>query len=195
MTSGILITLSLFIIGACDDAKSTDNNIRDINNTGVITEEKNDNPGKDFALKAAEGGTYEVEMGKLAEMKGKSEHVKKLGKMMAEDHAKANAELKTLAEKKGLELSYAMGNEKQKMFDKLSEKNGEDFDKEYSDMMVDDHEKDIKLFKDQAENGKDADLKTWAQGKVPVLEHHLEMVRTTVEAIKQEYKSNASSTK
>jgi putative membrane protein len=70
----------------------------------------------------------------------------------------------------------------------LQEKSAKDFDKDYIDFMVNDHEDDIDAFEKQAENGKDAELKSWAAGKVTTLKHHLEMAKATQEIVKNEKK-------
>ena len=50
--------------------------------------------------------------------------------------------------------------------------------------MVDDHKDDVDEFKKEADNGKDADLKSWAAGKVPVLQHHLDVAQNVKDSIK-----------
>src|SRR6266513_3408145 len=59
---------------------------------------------KTFMKKAARGGMMEVATGRLAEQNAKSEDVKSFGKRMVTDHSKANDELKSIAEKKGVKL-------------------------------------------------------------------------------------------
>src|ERR1044072_9366510 len=59
---------------------------------------------KTFIKKAARGGMMKVAMGQLAEKNGKSDDVKSFGKRMVTDHSKANDELKSIAEKKGVKL-------------------------------------------------------------------------------------------
>ena len=61
---------------------------------------------------------------------------------------------------------------------------GAEFDKEYAEMMVNDHEDDIKLFEKEAEKGNDGELKAWAASKLPILQHHLQMAKDTRDAIK-----------
>src|SRR5947207_12224219 len=60
---------------------------------------------KAFMKEAAQGGMMEVEMGKMAQQKGKSADVKKIGGTMVADHTKANNELMGIAKKKGVDLS------------------------------------------------------------------------------------------
>ena len=103
---------------------------------------------------AAKGGMMEVEMGKMAQQKGKSAGVKKIGGTMVADHTKANNELMGIAKNKGVDLSK----EKPKSHS-MSDAN---FDKEYIDMMVKDHEKDLAAFQGEAKNGSDPDVKAFA---------------------------------
>jgi len=55
-----------------------------------------------FIMDAARGGLAEVELGKLAAQRASSDAVKQLGQRLADDHSKANDELKDLASKKGV---------------------------------------------------------------------------------------------
>lgn len=137
-----------------------------------------------FAVAAADGGMLEVQLGQLAQTNGANAQVKQLGQMMIDDHSKANEELKATAAQKNITLPATLSEKSQKEYDDLSKKTGADFDKAYASLMVDDHEKDIDEFKKEASDGKDADLKAWAAGKVPTLEHHLEMAKSTKDAVK-----------
>ncbi len=136
-----------------------------------------------FATAAADGGMMEVELGKMAVSKGVSPAIKKLGAMMVKDHSAANAELKTAAAAKNITLPTALSEKCQKTVADLTEKKGADFDKAYADLMVSDHKEDIDLFNKQADKGTDKDLAAWAKGKVPVLQHHLQMAEETKKAV------------
>ena len=61
--------------------------------------------------------------------------------------------------------------------DKLAKLSGADFDREYMDMMVKDHVKDVKEFEDASTKAKDADVKAWAAKTLPTLREHLQMAR------------------
>ncbi len=124
---------------------------------------------KSFMKEAAQGGMMEVDMGKMAQQKGKSADVKKIGSRMVADHSKANAELMAIAKKKGVDLSK----EKAKMM----HLNDANFDKEYVNAMVDDHQKDLATFQAEAKNGSDADVKAFASKTAGVIQKHLEMVK------------------
>ncbi|MEY2528021.1 MAG: putative rane protein [Verrucomicrobiota bacterium] len=124
---------------------------------------------KSFMKDAAKGGMMEVDMGKMAQEKGKSAEVKKIGSRMVADHSKANAELMAIAKKKGVDLS-----KEKPSAHKMDEAN---FDKAYVDMMVKDHEKDLAAFQAEAKDGSDADVKAFASKTSEVIKKHLEMVK------------------
>jgi putative membrane protein len=124
---------------------------------------------KSFMKEAAKGGMMEVEMGKTAQQKGKSADVKKIGSTMVADHTKANNELMAIAKKKGVDLS-----KEKPMTHSIGDAN---FDKDYVNMMVKDHEKDLAAFQAEAKNGTDADVKAFASKTSAVIKKHLDMVK------------------
>ncbi|HEX5170407.1 MAG TPA: DUF4142 domain-containing protein [Cyclobacteriaceae bacterium] len=138
-----------------------------------------------FAMDAADGGMLEVKLAQLALTNGASSEVKNFAQTMINDHTKANEELKTLAESKGIVLPTTLSDENQKDYTDLSEKKGADFDKAYCDFMVKDHKDDIDEFKKEAEKGNDPEIKDWASGKVPTLENHLSMAESMKESLKK----------
>jgi putative membrane protein len=138
----------------------------------------------EFAVKAADGGMLEVELGKLAQTNAASPEVKKFAQMMVDEHTKANDELKTVAAQKNITLPAAMGEKCQKKYNDLAEKKGKDFDKDYISLMVSDHKDVVDEFEKEAEKGNDPELKAWAGEKLPTLRHHLEMAQATEEVVK-----------
>lgn len=133
----------------------------------------------EFAVKAANGGMLEVELGRLAQEKAMRKDVKEFGAMMVTDHSKANDELKALATLKNITLPTTLGEDEQKHVNDLTKLSGKDFDEKYVSMMVDDHKKDIDLFKKTAEDDKtDADVKAFAVKTLPTLQKHLEHIQS-----------------
>lgn len=182
---------SVLFMASCSDSRKANDDSKDV----AQEENKDKFKGTDvkgdaeFAVKAADGGMLEVRLGELAQQKGVSSEVKELGKMMAEDHGKANEELKALAQQKNISLPATLSEDCQKKFDDIAAKSGEDFDDAFTDFMVKDHKKDLDAFKDEAEKGDDPDLKTWAAGKVSTLEHHLAMSESAEKAVDEAKKS------
>jgi putative membrane protein len=130
-----------------------------------------------FVMEAGPGGLAEVELGKLAAQKGQSTDVKKFGQRMVTDHSKANAELKKLAASKGITLPAAMNAEQMAEHAKLAKLSGAEFDREYMALMVEDHDKDVAAFEEEAKDGSDPDIKSFAQKTLPTLQEHQKMAK------------------
>ena len=122
---------------------------------------------KIFMKKAAKGGMMEVAMGKLAEQNGQSDDVKSFGKRMVTDHSKANDELKSIAQQKGIKLPSKEPTEKWSS------------DNAYMNMMVKDHEKDLAEFQAEARDGSDPDVKNFADKTAKVVQEHLDLAKET----------------
>jgi putative membrane protein len=148
-------------------------------NTNDATNMRSDTKTGDtgFLTEAAQGGMAEVELGKLASTKATNPDVKKFAQQMITDHSKANNELKELAAKKNFSVPTELSPKHKSLMDKLNGLSGADFDKAYVDAMVDDHKEDVEAFKDQSEDGKDADVKAWAGKTLPTLQMHLDMIK------------------
>jgi putative membrane protein len=132
-----------------------------------------------FAVKAAEGGLAEVELGNLAKDKASSDAVKNFGQKMVDDHSKANTELKDIASRDNIQLPTSLAAKDQAEKDRLSKLSGAEFDRAYMKHMVADHRKDVAEFRKESTSGKNADLKAWAGKTVPTLESHLKMAEDT----------------
>jgi putative membrane protein len=130
-----------------------------------------------FMMEAARGGMAEVELSRVATTKSQNAEVKKFANQMIQDHTNANAELKQLAGKKNVTLPADLDAEHKALKDKLSGLSGAEFDKEYVNAMLADHEKSVNLFKAQADGGTDADAKAFAAKTLPKLQGHLDMVK------------------
>ena len=132
-----------------------------------------------FMMKAAQGGIAEVQMGNLAKDHAKSQAVKDFGQRMVDDHTKANDELKNLATQKNVTLPTDMDSKDKSTYNRLSKLNGAAFDRAYMRDMVNDHRKDVAEFREEAQAGKDPDVKAWAGKTVSTLDDHLKQAEST----------------
>jgi putative membrane protein len=132
---------------------------------------------KEFIKNASELGLAEVESGKLAQQKATSPELKKFGARMVTDHTKANEELMALAKAKGVELKAEPAASQKRMLSGLAEKSGAEFDKEFREHQIKDHEKAIKQFSEASKEAKDPDVKAFAAKHLPHLQEHLSMIQ------------------
>ncbi|HPU49951.1 MAG TPA: DUF4142 domain-containing protein [Burkholderiaceae bacterium] len=140
---------------------------------------------RSFVEDAAESGMAEVQMGKLAQQRASNPEVRRHGERMVADHSKANEELTSLAQAKGIKLPSGPSRAQQRMHDNMAKLQGDKFDRLYMAQMVSDHRKAVSLFEKEARSGDNADLKAFAQKTLPTLQEHLKLTETVNASLKQ----------
>jgi putative membrane protein len=136
-----------------------------------------------FLKDAAAGGIAEVKFGELAEQNAASERVRNFGKQMVKDHTKMGDEVRSLASTKSVDLPTDMGVKEKVSYKLLSSKKGSDFDRQYVEAMVKDHQNDIAEFEKESTAGKDPDVKALAAKALPTLRKHLQMAEDVAREI------------
>jgi putative membrane protein len=143
------------------------------------------NEDKEFITKTALDGMTEVELGTLASQKAVSPKVKAFGLRMKKDHANTNEDLGALARAKELPLPAKLDAGHSRDVAELGQKAGADFDREYMEMMVKDHKKDVTEFEKQAKSSKDPDVRSFATRTLPALKEHLKLAESVRSDIKK----------
>jgi putative membrane protein len=139
------------------------------------------------------GGMAEVKLGELASTKAQNADVKAFGRMMVQDHTKAGNQLKQLASQQNIQPPTDLDQDHRDQMDKLSKLSGAEFDREYMQTMVDDHEKDLDNLEERVDKkGDDANatftakqtddqfeskLNQWAADAAPVVNKHLQRAK------------------
>jgi putative membrane protein len=131
---------------------------------------------QDFMLAAAQGGMTEVKLGELAAQKGMRDDVKEFGQMMVKDHTAINDNLKSLAAQKGVTLPDSLDAKHQGMVDKMAALTGPAFDDAYIAGMIKAHKNDAKAFKAESAATQDADIKSFLDKSIPVVDEHLQRI-------------------
>lgn len=145
-------------------------------------------PDQNFLTKASEGNVSEIKLGKLAGERGSSSQVKQFGQRMVKDHTKAQHELDTAMKGSSIQPPDHVNTDAANLYDKLAKESGAQFDRDYMQAMVNDHQDDISAFKDEAQNGKMAQLRSFAQNTLPTLESHLKDAKQINQQVAQNEK-------
>jgi putative membrane protein len=132
---------------------------------------------KSFIEDAAKGGMFEVQSGKVAEQKASDPQVKEFAQRLVQDHSKANDELMQIAQAKGVKMPDKDKWADKHELNKLNKMSGADFDREFAQHSVKDHQKDIQKFEKASAKLKDPEVKAWAEKQLPVLREHLAMAQ------------------
>jgi putative membrane protein len=138
---------------------------------------------RQFVTQAANDGMAEVKLGQLAQQKGRDTDVKNFGRKMVDDHSKANADLKQVADKNGVALPNDLDPKNQATYDRLSKLNGAEFDRAYMQDMVADHRKDVSDFQREANAAQNPDLRSFVQRTTPVLQQHLALAQQVQDSL------------
>jgi putative membrane protein len=124
---------------------------------------------RDFLEKAAKSSMSEVQISRVAASRTTNPEVKRFAQMMVDDHEIATEQLAALASTRGVSLPA-----KDPHPDKWEKRDAKNFDKEYLEKMVSDHEDVVKLFERQSKNGEDVDTVAFARKHLPKMQEHLQ---------------------
>lgn len=183
----LLIAAAVAGVQACSngpDRTADDNSATTMDTARVVAVQTASMADTAFAHKAAMGGMAEVALGKMAAEKGMDPQVKDFGNMMVTDHGKANDELQSIAGSKSIQLPSELDAKHKALSDSLSNFSGKAFDVAYVNTMLEDHKKDLALFKSEATDGTDAELKAFAAKTADVIQMHLTKVQQIHDGMK-----------
>lgn len=176
-----LLALALISLGCSGNEKAAtrDNNSAqpasadNSASSSAASNNTNSNSDQTFLQDAIKGNRAEVTLGKMVTAKTKDPNVKH-AEMMVKDHTVALSQLQQLAQQKNVNVPEGLPDDAQQLQSKLQSDTGRQFDQDYMDGMVQDHQKDVQDFKDASQNAKDPDVKKIATKLTPTLEHHLQ---------------------
>lgn len=133
---------------------------------------------REFVTKAAQGGMLEVQAAQLARERAADPEVKRFAETLLKDHQAANQKLEGIAKQKGIDLPKELEAKHKNELDKLRQAKGEDFDRMFVERFgIKEHKQDIDLFERQAKQGKDKDLRAFAEQTLPALHKHMSMAQ------------------
>ena len=125
-----------------------------------------------FVKMASVGNTFEIQEAKVAEQRATDPRLKSFAQKMIADHGDAMKKLEDAAGKAGDKASMTLDPPHQAMLDKLKTFDGTDFDKIYTADQIAAHAETAALLADYKQNGKNADLSTWAKDTLPIVKQH-----------------------
>lgn len=139
---------------------------------------KNFNVGTDageaivLVQKGLESGNAELSLSKLALRNSHNKEIMSYAKLMVDDHTAAAKDLKKIAKSQGLKTLDSLSATHTQAMAALSKKVGNDFDKDYIQAMVQDHEQTIATLKTGLDNS-DKQVRDFANGMLPKIQAHL----------------------
>lgn len=160
------LSLCFFIVTACSRGNSVE--AAHDNRPSVSP------AGQDFMMKAAEADLSGIDAAKLALQQSANDDVRNFARMIQSDHTNALDDLSDLMKDKNVSEPTSASADARQDLNRMSELTGSEFDREFVNMMVADHEKAIDMFRDQIGIAQDPDIKKYAGDQLPKLQMHLE---------------------
>jgi putative membrane protein len=167
-----------------DTVTETDSVTTNVDNTTrtKISKRNSGDDDKDFLADAIELNTMELRALKIGQQRG-GKDVKSHASHMIKDHEALGEEVRKYISGKSIVLNDIDTNDRDDDLD--DEKTGLEFDREWAEKMVDDHEDAIDLFEEAQEEVRDETLKTMIDSALPKLRSHLDMAKQLRDQLKE----------
>jgi|GEM_PF-1764156 len=127
---------------------------------------------QEFVMKAPNIGLFAVVASELAVVQATTPFVREFAQMLVVDHGDANRELDEIVRGMGPASTKELDPEHQSRLTTLRSKQGVEFDRQYRDLLVSEHNDAIALFDRAASDCEDAGLKAFAAKWLPTLRAH-----------------------
>ena len=136
-----------------------------------------------FIKNGIEGSLVEIKAAGIAKSRSSNPNIIRYANMMMADHTQVVKELKNIQADKLVDSRDSINEEHENALNALSSKSGIEFDKAYIEMMIEDHEKAIELFKGVS-NNTSATIQNFVEEALPILQTHLDEAKKISESLK-----------
>lgn len=145
-----------------------------------VAEDKNDAKFKtdssehnaQFVVDAANGNLTEIRLAELAQQKSTNKDIKKIAKTLYDDHTAALNDLKVLASNKSISIPADVTDDTKQDLQKLTDEKPSSFDKDWTDKLMNKHQKTISDYEAALGTVTDADVKNWINTVLPKIRMH-----------------------
>ena len=164
LAAAVALPLTFPVLGAAERTETT---------TTTTTTALNKDDVK-FLQMANQCGLMEIKTSELLAKRNVTGPVADFAKKMITEHTAVNKEMTALASKKGVTLPTALDENSQKKYDSLAKNDDAKMSEEYMECQIKEHKAAVSIFKDAAEDSKDADVKAIAAKHLPHMQAHLD---------------------
>jgi putative membrane protein len=132
---------------------------------------------RQFLQNATISSAWKITLGEIALRQAASKDIKEFSKIMMTDQGQIYRDLKRLAQRKGTTLSEDIDPVHRNTIAFLSQEYGAAFDRNYISLMIDEHQRDAVLYREESEKGLDADVRAFAGPIVRKLEEYVGLAK------------------
>lgn len=130
-----------------------------------------------FLREAYQTVATEIDLGRLAARNTQNGAVRRFARHLVDEHGRAERELDRILMRRGMPIDTALARPVHSCVDRLAQFQNGAFDEAFKQQVVDDHERAIALFEEQAQQGADPALQSFARQQLPQLCEHLTTAR------------------
>ena len=158
---------------ATDTAAATDTGAPAATDTGAASSH-----ATQFLTDVIQTNNAEIKFGKAAQDMGSTQGVKDFGKMLEDDHTKANDQAKELAKALNVPVPDGTTPEADSELKMATGMSGAGFDKDFLADMVKGHQQAIDKFQQEAGSSDPAQVTDFAKQTLPTLKKHLQTAQS-----------------
>lgn len=166
----LTLVFSFYVLTACNRGDMVEA-ARENQPPAVTTSEQ------DFMTKMMQAYLAELEMSRAALQKSDNSDVRDYAHMIQSDQSGALDDVADLMKSKNVPNPKTSAAETQKDIMRLNRLTGPEFDREFINLMVDDHQKAVEMFQDMQTTAQNPDVRKYVEDKLPNLEMHLDKGR------------------
>ncbi|PKN35810.1 MAG: hypothetical protein CVU61_01315 [Deltaproteobacteria bacterium HGW-Deltaproteobacteria-19] len=144
-------------------------------------------PDRSFIRQAAKDSLWHISLGELALKQAAGGNIRKYGEDMILGNRRIQADIQSLAKKKGVDLEIDQDPLQNQTLEHLSREPGAGFDRQYISLMIDEQEKSERLYREEADHGQDRETRGFAGGVLPWIDTQLKRARDILLGIPQPF--------
>lgn len=172
--------ISVLLTASCQSPQNSDSVADAKIDSANTTLEKISPANTNFLILMTDARLINLATGELAEKKGTTKAIKDYGRQMVMDQEILLEEIRSLAQMNSITLPKEISDEKKAQLNELSKLTGRKFDTRFLALSAQDHERDIKKFREvKASPGyaNDPAIEIYANTRLPMIEGHLSQVQ------------------
>jgi putative membrane protein len=132
---------------------------------------------KKFLDHMAKDSQGEVQIAQMVESKTSNPQVKQFAQKLEQDHTQMDQQMQSTMSQLGMTMPQPLTAQQQQLQSKLQSASGTQFDKDFVNAQVQDHQKDVSEVQQHLKSVTDENVKQLLQQALPVLQQHLQMAK------------------
>jgi putative membrane protein len=172
------LSLAMAACSASNDATDADEAATDTATPAAVQTTAAADHASQFITDVIQTNNAEIKFGQAAQSMGSTQTVRDFGKMLVDDHTKANAQASQIAKSMNVAVPTGIKPDDMAAYNMATGMKGADFDKDFASAMVKGHQKAVDMFQQEVDSGDPAQVTDFAKQTLPTLQKHLKTAQS-----------------